>query len=639
MLCGYSRVVKNYLFMIVRRIVISKVLYSNYRYYPFFVIFITLFFPGAVFSQETLSDSLFKYYSCYGTNYNKSDSCRAELIYSISNQEEFNQLPTKIESILKSKAKKVEILIQPGVYFFSDKHINLSGFNDSDLCITIRGDRAKLVAGGEKYSLRKTLFSRKKNTQYEGSFPFNSTILTDDLNEISFHKGIQQTDSLLQIVSLEDKVCRIHTKEPKRFKSGKYIVVTTWFTSISGPIVKIEGQWIYFKSSSLEYNELFKCYNINLDYGYGKRYPRYVVYNDIERADAYIKRKKLWVNNNCNKVYLCNHSTFLCIENSSFKSLKLEGLDFVGSSAGNPLIELTETNCSNIEVSNSNFRSHKNIVIFINKTNNVSVSNCFFQDCSYSCVYSENGSVNTRVTNCSFYNNGRDYSQNHCVWCKGEKYYIANNVFRNFSYAAIRTGVLSYENKDAIVSGIIEYNEIYYDKEYYNSYVNKTLMDAGAIYVSTQNDNTIIRYNYIHDYIGLKDNRGIFCDTGTQNTRIYGNVIKNIPNSNAIEIWRVKSADKTVPNANDGNAVFLNVLDGKYRFDGKDNGRNNLLGKNFIFYSGNKPQIIQQNLNKIEPDVFIEYENELNLNAIYNNQLIKNSPIFPFILRIECSKQ
>lgn len=115
-------------------------------------------------------------------------------------------------------------------------------------------------------------------------------------------------------------------------------------------------------------------------------------------------------------------------------------------------------------------------------------------------------------------------------------------------------------------SGIIENNEIYLTKDYYNNKEKYTSMDAGAIQVRTQSDQTIIRYNYIHDIVGMKDNRGIFCDEGARNFKIYNNVILNTPNCYSIDARKV--TDRTLADTlnNRNNVMMYNVVDNRIRF-------------------------------------------------------------------------
>ena len=98
-------------------------------------------------------------------------------------------------------------------------------------------------------------------------------------------------------------------------------------------------------------------------------------------------------------------------------------------------------------------------------------------------------------------------------------------------------------------------------------------MDAGAIYTYTKMDDVTIRGNYIHDYTGTNDYRGIFCDDGAQNIKIYGNIIHNVKGSYDIDLRYTSGADvaKNVPDFNTNNLVYDNIMDGYYRYEGIPN--------------------------------------------------------------------
>ena len=84
---------------------------------------------------------------------------------------------------------------------------------------------------------------------------------------------------------------------------------------------------------------------------------------------------------------------------------------------------------------------------------------------------------------------------------------------------------------------------MFQDSIFIADYQQYTLMDGGAIYISTRLDDVVIRYNYIHNVKGMKDNRGIFCDDGAKNLKIYGNVFYGIHNSYCVDSRLVESDD------------------------------------------------------------------------------------------------
>jgi len=197
--------------------------------------------------------------------------------------------------------------------------------------------------------------------------------------------------------------------------------------------------------------------------------------------------------------------------------------------------------------------------------------------------------------------------QTFCVNCGEAEYYIAYNTFVDFGYAAIGVGVWHGHIKNNLSRGIIEYNEMYYSPSYLANKGKYTLMDSGAIYTWTQNDDVIIRYNYIHDYEGMGDNRGIFCDDGANNLKIYGNVILKTPNCYSIDSRMAKDKREGFTN-NANNFMANNVVDNGVRFQGHaDVQRHVVKGANLVVKSGSKDAIkdIFDNLEHIEEDMVI----------------------------------
>ena len=119
----------------------------------------------------------------------------------------------------------------------------------------------------------------------------------------------------------------------------------------------------------------------------------------------------------------------------------------------------------------------------------------------------------------------------------------------------------------------------------------------------------IIRYNYIHDYTGAGDNRGVFCDDGANNLKIYGNVILNTPNCYSIDSRMAKDKrDGIMNNAN--NFMANNVVDNGVRFQGyADVQRHVVKGANIVVKSGAKDAIKDKfdNLEHMEEDIVLNY--------------------------------
>ena len=201
-----------------------------------------------------------------------------------------------------------------------------------------------------------------------------------------------------------------------------------------------------------------------------------------------------------------------------------------------------------------------------------------------------------RVTNNEFKDCGIGLGNTMCVRCNEAEYYIANNTFCNFGYSAIGVGLWYGHEKKHDIRGIIEHNEIYFAGDYFAHREKYTLMDAGAIYVWTQNDDAIIRYNYIHEYGGMRLNSGIYCDDGASNCMIYGNVVLNTPDGCSITSRKVKDQKATHQN-NSNNFMAENVVDGAVVFAGYGaEERHCVKGANYVL----KPQVNSSYSTKLE---------------------------------------
>ena len=182
---------------------------------------------------------------------------------------------------------------------------------------------------------------------------------------------------------------------------------------------------------------------------------------------------------------------------------------------------------------------------------------------------------------------------------------IARNTFRDFAYGAIGIGEHYGDNK-VFVSGVVENNEMYYTESYFSNYKKHTLMDSGVIYFWTQNDSAIIRGNYIHDYIGMKDNRGVFCDDGASNLTITDNIIMNIANCYSIESRLVKDHRKDFHN-NENNLIENNIVNNGILFMGyRENERHCKKGVNYYLAHENALISCFSDLEVCEKDVEVD---------------------------------
>lgn len=118
-----------------------------------------------------------------------------------------------------------------------------------------------------------------------------------------------------------------------------------------------------------------------------------------------------------------------------------------------------------------------------------------------------------------------------------------NNLFRDINYNANFIGSVNLAGSRALFShntvrdggrelltlhhgkaSLIQYNDLYHS--------STVTWDTAAIYVNmTDGNNTVIRYNTVHDTISSSLGMGIYFDPCTQNYIVYGNVIWNMTDS------------------------------------------------------------------------------------------------------------
>ena len=253
-------------------------------------------------------------------------------------------------------------------------------------------------------------------------------------------------------------------------------------------------------------------------------------------------------------------------------------------------------------------------IISVSASPNVTIDNNHFEDGYYYGIWSNNESVNTVVEKNNFKSMGKRMHNTTCVGCLGTDYRISDNVFLNFGYGGIRTGVWYKSKMKQPCSGIIEYNDLTYSQDYIDYMDNYGIMDGGAIYLATKNAGSIVRYNHIHGFSGIKHNRGIFCDDGASNIEIYGNVITNIANSMCIDSRRVTFVERTntpesgIDKANVNIVIRDNTVDGSIRFEANEDPDNGCVkGVNYILPSedGRTPKMIVKNVVTQEDDIVL----------------------------------
>lgn len=510
----------------------------------------------------------------------------------IQSQEDFDKINIEILDAIESGASNVRVCFAPGQYVYKQNHINLNKIKNNRLTISIEGNGARLIPEGYAYN---------NGDDYVGNYRIQSSWMSGN-KDINTWSRSRYADGLVEVVDPNTKKCRIKVKEILPSTSGRqlYVKIPHWFRSSVYEIEEIKGNYIYFKAPDLSISSKGDC-NINGDFTHGGKEVRYKLCN-LNNTDDCIKivSGKVVLPQGIANVYEGIVTSFLTLNDCRFKRIKISGLIFLGACSDDEksLVNLCDNNASSIKIEKCKFVGIRSNVLSIINSNNVTINKCSFEYCWYNGVVADNGSGNFTIENSMFNMMGLGMSNTFSIQCCGDNYHVCNNVLTDFGYGGIAVG-LYYENRQSKpIKGVVENNELYYSDEYISHIADYGIMDGGAIYVFTKNDETTIKGNYIDGYTGIDSNRGIFCDDGAYNVHIHGNIILNISNSYCIDSRRVPEVENTyssvsgIANSNVNITISDNVVDGAIRFVGKSGIDNNCTyGNNYSIRPTNSPAI------------------------------------------------
>lgn len=516
-----------------------------------------------------------------------------EYVVDVQTQVGFENLDQTIRYAIKRGYTNINIRLTGNLYFYRDNHLNLNGINNQNLSIRIEGNGAKLIAKGNNYSKENNLFSR--------GIDYGHCFLTNQFDYLDFNSQYNQLLAEVEVVNEKKKLCRIRTSLHNQDAAGASIQLNEWYMVKTYPIIKIKGGYIYFTATDLEYVKARNCYNVNYDYGISKIMPRYVIKNLRNVSHFSIYKGRMSFPQGVDSIHECTDSQFLVLYKNIINYFQLKGVEFIGNSDKEQLLYIRNVKANKVEITDCTFKYIKSTILRCDYADNVCFRNNVVENCFGRGIWSRNDCNHTTITGNQFYKTIKTVDQSSCVTCYSENFYIADNVFKDFGGIAISVGLKYTQKQTSPISGIIENNEIYYSQAYHDFMKHYSLIDGGAIYISTQNDETIIRYNYIHGYTGLNSRRSIYCDDGCYNTKIYGNIIRQPENTdNAIFQWLSNNTSKS----NSSIDFMYNVIWGKYKMEERSQS-DCVHGKNVIIYTGKRPQNVLKNFAAQEEDVFV----------------------------------
>lgn len=513
---------------------------------------------------------------------------RAETIY-VADQADFDALNASIAKAVSRGEKDINIQMEPQTYFFKENHLSIIHRQWGGVSIAIHGNGATVIAQGRELV---------GGQQYNGSFSHAYGYVSEQEGDVPLWGDLQQAAGNIDVVNEQTKLCRLrHPYIPKMSREqckDVYVQVTQWFKSVVYKVDYTERGMAYFTANDLAYNSSYKCQSVNLDYGFGKQTPRFRMCNMPKMGGnlVSIASGRVQLPRGVDKVYECQTTRFLNLSYTTLSQFEIEGVNFLGNAGSDQyLIYIRSNEADRINIATCSFRGMRSGIVQVMSTPNVSITTNQFADC-YSHGIVVNGSNRTHILDNDFQRMGLAIQNTFCIRVDGMDYLVSGNELQDFGYGGISVGVWWAREKKGQCAGTVEYNHLYYTPQYMTNILAHSLMDSGAIYLYTQNDRADIRYNYIHDYTGAYENRGVFADDGAYGFSLYGNVIVNTPNSYSIDSRRVinietnpKSFAKSV---NRNISIYDNVIDGAIRFEARDKNANCQLGDNVLLTNNNR---------------------------------------------------
>ena len=460
---------------------------------------------------------------------------------SVNSQQDFDALSGKIVDAIKQGERDIIVNINVKELTFADKQVSLKSIKQPEVSIAIHGNGVRIVSKGRMVKELKdpSLMYLKNGGYYNPWTPF------------------RQLDDTISVTDLTSHQCRIKTSARNKkdaHPQHQYINYTCWYTSRTSPVTRVGRNWIEFDGGDWAVPQKGHFYNVNMDYSYAKKYPRYRLFGTERLAE---------------EVYQCEASTLLNLSYCDLRSFSIDGINVTGSSCNGPLIMVDLCKAHSILITNSTFRCIGGSILIDRKSTNVSFTHNRVDTFMGYGIQSEAGSTGTRVTNNTFTNCTLGMEIGFAIQMRSDGFLVSQNTITDFCFGAIGAGIWGGTTTDSKCRGVISDNEIYLSATYLSDLMQHTLMDSGAIYTWTRCDGVTISNNYIHDISGIRDNRGIFCDDGTRNVTVTGNRIERIHNSYDIDLRWCDTYKEKVPDHNTGNTVKDNNTTGRVRFETK----------------------------------------------------------------------
>ena len=498
-------------------------------------------------------------------------------VISIGNQQEFDTLQERIERAVYSGVTDISVVLAPGTYLFSDYHLKIYGKDWGGVNLTISGDGCTITASGVDF---------RNGDPWSGAWDPGWLFLHPRGGRIDSFGPAVQSPGTVKVVDEGRRLCKVRLPDRTALPDGPvqdgYIQLTRWYEARTCKVTQIRDGWVYFIAEDLERVSPLG-YNVNYDFLYGRKMPRFRLGNVGAETTVTLDGGRIRLPDGVGAAHCCMASTFLNIHNSAIGSITLAGLEFRGNAAVElrSLIGVYQCRCGSFTVRDCTFSDIRSPLFSAEYTDHIRFTGNSFEDCDRHVISTSATCRNARIQDNRFNRCGCEWGPWACITVCGDDYVVSGNRICDFGYVGIFVGCIESGLAGTEPGGIVEDNTLWYDPDFLADSLSHTMMDSGAIYISTCNDIATVRRNYIHDIGGYKDNRGIFCDDGARNFDIHDNVILNIANSYSIDSRRVPEGEGARIPHNVGNRIHGNLVNAPIRFEGNEKGDRCSLGTNY----------------------------------------------------------
>ena len=524
-------------------------------------------------------------------------------VVKVRKQKDWDEIVPTMKALLDAGQRNIEVRITGKNIVFGQEQKVAQGWNYPDANLRLVGKKAKMIPYGYSFSRSDAGVKREGEfyTLPYTEFNLNDIVIDSKGNEIPLREEVKQVtgdivrvqgfnpstrsgvgSKVQDVWKFEIDLPNLSEEQCKDF----YVLITRDWTACRHRVIMVKDGYLYFKLPSddapsdyqnkLDPNKDWKTYGVR---------PRYCLINNPIGQGLHFIDGRVYIPANYKSIRICKDARLFQFNNCTLKSLSIEGFKVSGAGSISLIYLYNNKFVSGAWIKDNTISNISGLAVTVYGCENTCIANNVIENTrlgAITCGGKNNTVLNNRLRNIGWMLNTR------AIVGGGTRLHIVGNTIEDFNYSAIACGSTTANEKASPLEYIIERNTIRYSQSFAENYLFHTQGDGGAIYIGPQNTRGIIRNNFIENYKGIGSNRGIFLDDGGKNLAIYGNYIKGVSNSYDIDLRYCTTYSQGIPDHNTNNLVFMNILTGYYRFEGRQEEDNCVVGENILLNGVNE---------------------------------------------------